>query len=388
MRVYIGCFGSGLGHATRMLEIAKELEARGAQLQFSSSGEVASLIEKKGYRCNTIPLADVRYSDEGEFQVKETILDSPSIMARTDRQFFSELANIGRFGADAVLSDSALPTALAGKLRRLPTYTVLNQLNLTSSHGRQGALSRLFSVGMSAAMGKLWELSDRVFLPDLPPPYTISEKNLWGSGVENTHYVGFIAPRERSAPDAAAAEFVRDERPKVFWQVSGPPMTRTAFLDAALKLGEAMSDEFAFVVSAGDPKGSTSPQRLGRLWYYEWCDIADLYFGSCDVVVSRAGHGTIAQAILSSKPMLLVPIPKQPEQEGNADKASRLGVSVTVEQETLTQDTARSALRTLVGGPFPGRAERVREIASRYDALSAIVSAMEAGVRRGRRGPR
>ena len=45
MKVYIGCFGSGLGHAARMLEVARELDARGAEMQFSSSGEVAALIE-------------------------------------------------------------------------------------------------------------------------------------------------------------------------------------------------------------------------------------------------------------------------------------------------------------------------------------------------------
>ena len=387
MRVYIGCFGSGLGHATRMLEIAHELAARGAELEFSSSGEVASLIESKGYRCNEIPLADVRYSDAGEFLVKDTILDSPIILARTMKQFASELRSIGRFAPDAVLSDSALPTAIAGKLLRIPTFTVLNQLSLTSSHGRKSAPSRLFSVGMSAGMGKLWELSDRVFLPDLPPPHTISEKNLWGSGVDNTSYVGFLFSRERHEPDQAAAEFARSAKPKVFWQVSGPPMTRGAFLESALDYCRGLSDEFTFVVSGGDPTGSTAPRKLGPVWFYEWCNIADVYFRACDVVVSRAGHGTIAQALVSAKPMLLVPIPKQPEQEGNADKAARLGTSIVLQQQELTPDSVRKALRSLSGGPFREKARALGEVASGSDARSAIVAAMESGARRARRGP-
>ncbi|MDG6910247.1 MAG: hypothetical protein JRN08_07745 [Nitrososphaerota archaeon] len=388
MKVYIGCFGSGLGHATRMLEIAKELDARGAELEFSSSGEVASLISKNGYRCNSIPLADVTYSDEGEFLVKETILDSPSVVARTSKQFVSELANIGRFAPDAVLNDSALSTSLAGKLLGIPTFTVLNQLNLTSSVEKQNAPSRVFSVGMSAGMGKLWELSDRVFFPDLPPPYTISEKNLWGHGLENTGYVGFITSRERSRPDAVAEEFAAGQRPKVFWQVSGPPKTRGAFLDAALKLGEALSDEFSFVISGGDPRGSAEPRRLGRVWYYEWCGIADVYFKSCDVVVSRAGHGTIAQSILSSKPMLLVPIPRQPEQEGNAEKAARLGASITLQQSKVSAEAVRDSLRSLAGGAYRERAERLGEFASKFDARAAIVSAIESVATAARLGPR
>jgi UDP-N-acetylglucosamine--N-acetylmuramyl-(pentapeptide) pyrophosphoryl-undecaprenol N-acetylglucosamine transferase len=381
MKVYIGCFGSGLGHATRMLEVAKALDARGASLEFSSSGEVASLIRARGYRCNGIPLADVRYSDGGEFLIKQTLLDSPSVVARTYRQLLSELANIKRFGADAVLSDSALPTALAGRLLRRPTFVVLNQLNLTSSHERQRALSKVFSAGMSAGMGELWELSERIFLPDLPPPYTISERNLWGSGVENAQYVGFIIPRDTSPPDVAAAEFSRDWRPKVFWQVSGPPKTRGAFLRGALSISQALSDEYAFVVTGGDPAGSATPARAGGVWYYGWCSIADVYFRACDVVVSRAGHGTIAQAVTSSKPMLLVPIPKQPEQEGNAAKAARLGACLAMRQRDLDAGSVRRALRSLIEGDYRRRAELLGDVASRYDARSTIISALEASTR-------
>jgi UDP-N-acetylglucosamine--N-acetylmuramyl-(pentapeptide) pyrophosphoryl-undecaprenol N-acetylglucosamine transferase len=388
MKVYIGCFGSGLGHAARMLEMARELDSGGSEIQFSSSGEVADLIARKGYRCNRIPLADVHYSDAGEFQVKETLLDWPSIMARTDSQLLAEITNIGRFGPDAVLSDSALPTALAGKLLRVPTFSVLNQLNLTSSSQRKGTLSRLFSVGMSAGMGKLWGLSDGVFLPDLPPPYTISERNLWGSGVENARYVGFLFSREESPPDEAAVEFSKDKRPKLFWQVSGPPRTRAAFLQTALEFAKGAERDYAVVVTGGDPSGSVSPRRIGGIWYYEWCPIADVYFGACDVVVSRAGHGTIAQAIANSKPMLLVPISKQPEQEGNAAKAAKLGMAMVLQQGELTRERIYAALHSLIAGSFRERAAGLGDVAARYDARSTIVSALESASTQGRRGPR
>lgn len=388
MKVYIGCFGSGLGHAARMLEIAKELEARGESIEFSSSGEVASLISKKGYRCNVLPLADVRYSEDGSFQVKETLLDAPTILHRTNRQLVAELSNMERFAPDAVLSDSALPTAIAGKLLRIPTFTVLNQLNLTSSHESKNPFSRVFSVGMSAGIGKLWELTDHVFLPDLPPPYTISERNLWGSEVENAHYVGFLFSRDNNAPDRAAEDFASDKRKKVFWQVSGPPKTRKAFLEKALQLCDALADEYAFVLTAGDPSGSTVPRRSGKIWFYDWCGITDVYFRRCDAVISRAGHGTIAQSIMSSKPMLIVPIPKQPEQEGNADKAARLGVSITLRQGELTTERVRKALRSLLSSGFQERAEELGAVASTYDARSTIVDALESSVRPARQVPR
>jgi UDP:flavonoid glycosyltransferase YjiC (YdhE family) len=365
-----------------MLEIANALRARGDQVEFSSSGEVAALIERKGYRCNRLPLADVRYSDTGAFLVKETLLDTSSILWRSNRQVALELVQIGRFGPDVVLSDSALPTVLAGRILRLPTFTVLNQLNLASSHGEERALARLLSVGISAGMGRLWELSDAVILPDLPPPYTISEKNLWGSNVEKTRYVGFLLPSEESIPDAAAEEFASSKLPKVFWQVSGPPRTRIPFLRKALDCSDALSDRYAFVVSGGDPLGETDPKRIRGGWYYDWCGIAGYYFSKCDVIVSRAGHGTIGQAIVASKPSLLVPIPHQPEQEGNAEKAAKLGTSIVMQQNDLTTAKVKETLERLLGGDFVEKSEVLGRFAKGFDAKGAILDSLDQAVKR------
>ncbi|MDA4121209.1 MAG: hypothetical protein OK404_02240 [Thaumarchaeota archaeon] len=387
MRVYIGCFGSGLGHASRMLEVAGELTYRGIDLQMSSSGEVADLLIRRGYPCHSLPLADVRYSESGEFALKETMLDWPSILARTYQQILQEVANIHRFRPDAVLSDSALSTVLAARILRLPIFTVLNQLNLTSSHGGKGAAARLLSTGISAGMGKLWEFSDEVLLPDLPPPYTISEKNLWGSNVEKTRYIGFLIPTESAKPDAAALDFSGTSRPKIFWQVSGPPRTRTIFLKAALRAAEALSDRYTFVITGGSPSLSTHSSRIPGGWYYGWCEIAEYYFRTSDLVVSRAGHGTIGQTITSSKPSLLVPIPRQPEQEGNAEKAARLGVSLRLSQDDLSVERLQESIEMLLGGGFQEKAKALGETARRFDAKKEVVKTIEAASTGGRRAP-
>jgi UDP-N-acetylglucosamine--N-acetylmuramyl-(pentapeptide) pyrophosphoryl-undecaprenol N-acetylglucosamine transferase len=374
VRTYIGCFGSGLGHASRMLEVAGELLARNVEIEFSSSGEVASLIRRSGYRCNLLPLADVRYSESGEFSFKDTMASTPTLLGRTYQQVAEEISNMIRFDPDVVLSDSALPTVLAARALRIPVFTVLNQLNLGSPEDHPGAVSRLISFGTSTGMGRLWELSDQILLPDLPPPYTISERNLWGSNVEKTRYVGFLSSSRVGTPDRAALEFSADPRPKVFWQVSGPPMTRPPLLKLALRCAEIMSDAYSFVVSAGSPTSSTAASRVPGGWLYGWCDIANHYFRACDLVVSRAGHGTIGQAIISSKPSLLVPIPNQPEQEGNAIKAVRLGVSISVPQNEATVDRVRGSIQGLLQGGYGARSRALGGWASRFDAKKEIVS--------------
>jgi UDP:flavonoid glycosyltransferase YjiC (YdhE family) len=370
-----------------MLEVAQELRSQGAEVEFSSSGEVASLIHRSGYRCNILPLADVRYSETGEFALRQTLMASPSILARTYHQVLLETSNIARFTPGVVLSDSALSTVLAARGLRLPVLTVLNQLNLTSPQQHIGAASRLLSTGTSAGMGRLWELSDQILLPDLPPPYTISERNLWGSNVRKARYLGFLTSSKRGVPDGAALEFAAAGRPKIFWQVSGPPQTRPAFLRLALRCAETMSDSYSFVISAGSPTSSSSATRVSGGWLYGWCEIADYYFQKCDIVVSRAGHGTIGQAIVSSKPSLLVPIPRQPEQEGNANKAVKLGVSIRLPQAKADTTTVRQCIEQLLGGGFSVRARHLGDWASRFNAREEIVSALSDAQRRERPVP-
>lgn len=388
MRIYIGCFGSGMGHASRMLEVAGVLTAKGSSVEFSSSGEVATLIRRSGYVCNLLPLADVRYSEAGEFALKQTLVNSPSMLARTYHQVVLETSNIASFSPDAVLSDSALSTVLAAKALGLPVFTVLNQLNLTNPEAHSSTPSKLLSFGTSTAMGKLWELSDLILFPDLPPPYTISEKNLWGSNTAKTRYVGFLAPSKRGIPDKAAAEFSGEKGTKIFWQVSGPPNTRSAFLRLAFQCAAALSGRCSFVITGGNPTSSSEAVRISGGWYYGWCDITDEYFRACDLVVSRAGHGTIGQAIMSSKPSLLIPIPKQPEQEGNAHKASRLGVSILLQQDDATVQRVSEALEDLSRGEYAARARKLGQWARGFDAGKEIVRILENAASGGRREPR
>ena len=388
VRAYIGCFGSGLGHASRMLEVARELRSQGWEVELSSSGEVAALIEKAGYRCNVLPLADVRYSDTGEFALKQTLIASPSLVARTYHQVVLEISNIARFSPDVVLSDSALSTVLAAKTLRVPVCTVLNQLNLTSPQQNAGIPSRLLSFGTSTAMGRLWELSDQILLPDLPPPFTISERNLWGTNIQKTKYVGFLSSSARGEPDEAALDFAQGSRRRIFWQVSGPPQTRPSFLRQAMECARTMSDDYSFVISAGSPTADSVATKVPGGWYYGWCGIADYYFRTCDLVVSRAGHGTIGQALVSSKPSLLVPIPRQPEQDGNASKAVKLGVSMRLSQDEATPPRFREAIETMLEGGFAERARKLGVWAATFDARKEIFSALVLSAHGARQAPR
>ncbi len=63
------------------------------------------------------------------------------------------------------------------------------------------------------------------------------------------------------------------------------------------------------------------------------------YLEACDAVISRGGHETLMQSISYGKPSVIIPVPKHPEQYGNARRAMELeGSQSHASDEMLTLD--------------------------------------------------
>jgi UDP-N-acetylglucosamine--N-acetylmuramyl-(pentapeptide) pyrophosphoryl-undecaprenol N-acetylglucosamine transferase len=366
-----------MGHASRMAALAEELVAAGDEVEFSSSGEVTSWLEAKGYRCNDVPLVDVAFNDSGAFSATETLKRSPVLLGRLCRQVQREVGNLGRFAPRVVLSDSMGSTVVAAKLMGVRSVAILNQLRLISSPRTPRMVGQLMAGASVTLVNELWELCDEILVPDLPPPYTISERNLWnaGSASSRARYIGFLTPRAGGAEGEGLLDGWRAEkrRRKVFWQISGPPPTRGRFLAKALEAAEALEEEYLFVITAGDPGGETTPTAVPGGYLYGWCNNSRAFVDSCDAIVSRAGHVSVSDYILRAKPCLLVPIRSQTEQIGNAYKAEKLGFAIVVDESELSPEKVGEALGELSEERYGLRAREMRRLAEGYDAVRTIL---------------
>ena len=363
-----------------MLSVARAFETRGDSVRFSSSGDAVTLIRKQGYQCSSLPIVDVSWKEEdGRFSPMDTARSFPLNAGRFTTQIREEARNILSFGADSVLSDSMMATVIAARLAKAGrVVTVLNQLRLLSSRRTPRVASSMISAGSVSVGAALWGLSDIVLLPDLPEPYTISERNLWASGsAKKSRYVGFLTPPEDQTRNPIAEVATEEERRlKVYWQISGPSKTRGPLLSAAFRIADSMKERVFSIVSGGDPAGGVEPTRMPFGWFYEWCPSKDSVIKMADLVLSRAGHTSIAQYVLNEKPSLLVPIPQQTEQEGNASKAERLGIAVQVSQESLSPETFSEAAERLLDARVKRKLREVSAVARGLDAKAEILRAI------------
>jgi UDP:flavonoid glycosyltransferase YjiC (YdhE family) len=75
------------------------------------------------------------------------------------------------------------------------------------------------------------------------------------------------------------------------------------------------------------------------------------------------------------KPMILVPIPDQTEQYGNARRAKSLGVAQILDQNNLNHDTLKASIKEVLGDRhYSEHAIEIMKIASSMRAVDVACS--------------
>ena len=178
--------------------LAERLRDSDVNIRFSSFGEGARYISMQGYDCMTVPPVEFAWSVEGGFSVKYSISNIPLWFTNFPRQLRDEINNMIKYDPDIVVSDTRLSSLVASKILNIPSVVILNQVKLLlSPRLREFKISRSWEKMNGEFLGLLWRLADRILVPDLPPPYTIAEDNIWGTSsvIKKIEYVGFTAPK-------------------------------------------------------------------------------------------------------------------------------------------------------------------------------------------------
>ena len=379
---YFAPYGVGLGHASRLLMVADHLRQEGINIQFSSYGEAASYVSMLGYKCATVSPVEFAWSMEGGFSVKDSIANIPVWFANFSRQVNQETRNMLGCNPDIVVSDSRLSPLMAARLLKVPSVVVLNQIRLLlSPRLRDLVASRIFENLVAEFLGSMWAMAERVLVPDLPPPYTLSAHNVWhiGSASRKLEYVGFTSPRPQTNREQVIKTTnmlgLDRSRPLVFVHISGPVQTRPALLKVAVETAKRLDPKIQFVISAGKPGGISYPRRIGRLsWYYEWCPVRDEIFAASDLLVLRGGHVALSQAIQFGKPVVTVPIENHGEQLGNCAKMEELGAGVILHPKRLRSDQLADAIEKVLGDShYNKKATELQRLAERLNGIDNVV---------------
>ncbi|MEM2237173.1 MAG: UDP-N-acetylglucosamine--N-acetylmuramyl-(pentapeptide) pyrophosphoryl-undecaprenol N-acetylglucosamine transferase [Candidatus Caldarchaeum sp.] len=338
MLAHIAVCGIGLGHVSRSLVVANELMSRGHKVSFSAYGQAVEYLIRHGFQPVKVPGVSYGVGWDGGISVKQTIKNNLFLPFKIASQTAAEIACLNELDADVVLSDTRASAVLAAKILGKPVVTMLNQYNLLLQTTRYRWLAEMTQHTVQAPT-LVWNMSDMIVIPDLPPPYTISERTL---GIpekqrEKTVFAGPLVEKlslSRNDLTALRSSYGAEHKPLVVIVVSGGPLEKKVLVDWFLSIADGLSDDYAYVLSTANPMSSET-RKVGRLRVYGWVEDLDRLLMAADLVVGRSGLTLISKCIAYGKKMLLIPTPHHAEQWHNAEKAMKIGACKIIDQNSL-----------------------------------------------------
>ncbi len=390
MLIYLAPCGMGLGHAGRMLAVARRLEASGAEVVFSSYDKAADMVERAGYPCLRTRPVSYEVDEWGDVDVKRTVAKGPANLYRFARQVGDELYFTGVLEPNAVVSDSRLSTLIAAKARGIPTLLVLSQLKVIipvkQPTSRKLEAKGWAEEGLYRLLGRLWLLADEILVPDFPPPYTVAKANLLEA--EPPPKVKFVGPALQAWPDEMPSrEEAREELGVdgrlVVASFTGVGNEGKALLEEFLeRLAECtIPDDVTVLVSRGVPSGTPQPEKVGKgVYVCDWLPHRHLYVRAADALVTHGGHTSVMEAMVFGVPAVHVVRKTHTERLGNSLSAEALGVARTFLVEEGSESLC-SALSWSLSDEAWSAAQKLSRELLRFRGDAAIASAALARAR-------
>jgi UDP:flavonoid glycosyltransferase YjiC (YdhE family) len=382
MRIYFAPCGIGLGHVGRCVPIARKLQQKNAEILFSTYREGISQIEKEKLPLIRAPSIGFQVKPDGTIDFKQTAINPGPFLASFTLldQINAEIKAIEVFKPDIVVSDSRVSPLIAAKILGIPRICILNQFQVIIPRKKRFLRLARFADSITLTLiGKIWTSGNFVLIPDFPQPYTICAGNL---NIPKFYRkkVKLIGPILPTSPDELPTKKelrkklkLPLDKPVIFAPISGPIRERAYLTGILRKILLDFPEDYEIVMSLGYPNANDNPIHHSNLTIYKWIPNRFEYLKACDLVISRAGHGTLTQCLCYGKPMILVPTPNHTEQISNAKQAEKLGAAEIIQQEKLDKERLLKSVQQILESEAPQRLMEIQKEAAKYNGLENAV---------------
>ena len=304
----------GLGHAGRMVPVARELLTMGNNVFIGSGKNITEFFRKELPELSYIHFPGFRMKYSAWLpQYAVIFFRTPLFVFSVIKEHFRLKRIIRNYDIDIVISDSRI-----GLWNRdIPTAVVTHMIRIPHPRG----LQFLEKIALEIAR-RIIRKFDLCLIPDLPGEVNISGKLSHHLPLPaNARYSGLLSRFEK--PDTTLVGTIK----KYFCAVilSGPEPQKSILREKMEKILNA-SDKSS-VILEGSPSGELRRSEEGKITYINHLPAKD--FGKIilesENIVTRSGYTTLMELISLRRSALLIPTPGQPEQEYLAEYLANKG---------------------------------------------------------------
>ena len=389
-RVYFSVNGEGYGHSSRVLAIARQLDP--SEVILGGYGYVLKRFEKTPYKTVEITPEISFVGKNGSLDIGLTILKNSSYPVAINQIIKEEKKIIQNFGVTCVVADSRSAPVFAANKLGIPCILLTNQTTFAPffeaelNNLEDSLVTKSFkdwlSAGTAAVLSNAAEpffqkvvkdwlnATDEIFIPDLPPPYSLSLPILCNENFvkKKQRFLGPLLPWSwKSLSQLSHKDFLPDKfqgfKKKIVCTLGGHKYRKPLF-EATLNLAAQMPEVLFVILS--DFKSDINLPNLFRLGFV---DNPAKYYLNADLVITQAGHSTAMELITLGVPMLAVPDTNQVEQESNAKRLCELGVGSMLSYKDLNTNELFTTVQYMLNEEsFRHSAKKISNIARKHIA--------------------
>ena len=304
MKIYISCNGLGLGHVGRTLVIAKYLKDRGDKVIFGTWGPGVKFARKEGFFCYKLPKVDWKDKQDGSFDLFGTILRTPLIIFGIICQLFWERNILKKEKPDIVISDGTSAHCIS-LVKGIPALSIDHQMDFPLK-------SKITSIIIREMHNISFKISKRGIVLDFKAPENIYPYSI--SKIKNITYTGPLIGSlwEEYDTQKEIKKKLKIEKRLCAIIISGPKNSPIALEKEIIKIENKLvkMKDWMFII-----KVQNKYKNKKNIRYVTWIDDVFELIKASDVVVSRAGYGSTCNNLAFFKKAILIPQPKQTEQE-------------------------------------------------------------------------
>ena len=291
-RILVAPLDWGLGHASRCVPIAKNLEKEGYELVFAASGRPLELLIQEFPKNDFIKLEGYNISYPKNGQMALSMLSQLFKIWKGIRQEHKQLQQIiDDYNIDGVISDNRY--GLYSK--KVPCVFVTHQLQIQSP---------IFSESLQKINFKYIQKFDECWVPDSNTRSLSGQLSKANNSPFKCQYIGALSRFEI---------LEKTEELEVLAIVSGPEPQRSMFEELLKK--QLIDSKLKAVLVLGKTE-ENKEDEIGNLKVVSHltAKLLNQQMVNANVVISRSGYSTIMDIAKLHKKAIFVPTPGQTEQ--------------------------------------------------------------------------
>jgi uncharacterized protein (TIGR00661 family) len=375
MKAFIFMCGEGLGHTSRCIALGAELESVGHEVVFGAYGYSKDLVKKGGYDLREIPSEIKLVGKSGSLSMKDSveatirgaqILGGPRV-----------LKMLAETKPDVVISDSYYLGIFAAKARGIPLNVIVNQTNMQEFFQNRGVPMKVLGELAKGFYTRVFEHVDRIIIPDFPPPYTISRRNL-AYTEEMVGRIFYSGPLVRKKYEDVTQK--RTKKPHILSMVGGFGYRESIFRSILEAAG--MDRKIGYTLVSGPNVDLSRFGSLpGNVDVQPFIEDPFPYIKGSDAIIAPGGHSTMMEAMTFGKPLLSIPDMLHSEQENNASVLQEEGVGKRLSYHTPPSVILECIHEVIEDKRYLKNTTRLRRLAKGLNGPRAIRMLLEKDAR-------